>query len=288
MMFAKLLARDIRLGFVRLLPYYIGAVLLGAVLGFGAVALSKVAIGDAAAFTLGDIVAETFDHPVPIDWWRVMQGRPVSLSFEWVLPFALFFACTLDYPRQDTFGVGAKSIALSGSRWSWWLAKSAWCVASSLLFWALFFFWIAFVAFMAGSNMTLEVTVEGLNVIRSDGSSILAADQELGAGANVGLFIISIVGVTCCLQLVQFSISMLVERIPAYAVVMSYLLLSCMFQHVLLLGNYLITGRHKGLFLEGVPLNVGLSECLVVAWLAVTIGGISFSRQLLSGGGRNE
>lgn len=29
MMFAKLLARDIRLGFVRLLPYYIGAVLLG-------------------------------------------------------------------------------------------------------------------------------------------------------------------------------------------------------------------------------------------------------------------
>ena len=82
MMFAKLLARDIRLGFVRLLPYYIGAVLLGAVLGFGAVALSKVAIGDAAAFTLGDIVAETFDHPVPIDWWQVMQGRPVSLSFE--------------------------------------------------------------------------------------------------------------------------------------------------------------------------------------------------------------
>mgnify|MGYP001215966428 FL=1 len=139
MMFAKLLARDIRLGFVRLLPYYIGAVLLGAVLGFGAVALSKVAIGDAAAFTLGDIVAETFDHPVPIDWRQVMQGRPVSLSFEWVLPFALFFACTLDYPRQDTFGVGAKSIALSGSRWSWWLAKSAWCVASSLLFWALFF-----------------------------------------------------------------------------------------------------------------------------------------------------
>ena len=69
---------------------------------------------------------------------------------------------------------------------------------------------------------------------------------------------------------------------------MSYLLLSCMFQHVLLLGNYLITGRHKGLFLEGVPLNVGLSECLVVAWLAVTIGGIFFSRQLLSGGGRNE
>ena len=136
--------------------------------------------------------------------------------------------------------------------------------------------------------MTLEVTVEGLNVIRSDGSSILAADQELGAGANVGLFIISIVGVTCCLQLVQFSISMLVERIPAYAVVMSYLLLSCMFQHVLLLGNYLITGRHKGLFLEGVPLNVALSECLVVAWLAVAIGGIFFSRQLLSGGGRNE
>ena len=52
MMFAKLLARDIRLGFVRLLPYYIGAVLLGAVLGFGAVALSKVAIGDAAASRL--------------------------------------------------------------------------------------------------------------------------------------------------------------------------------------------------------------------------------------------
>lgn len=284
---AGLLARDFRLGIHAVRRYLLGAFLLGLVIGFGAVSLSALEVGSAGAFTYGDIIAFAFDYPVPIDWWQVLQGRPVSLSFEWVFPFAALFACVLDYPRRDILGVGYRAVVRGGSRWLWWLSKCLWCIATVVVFWVLFCAGLAVVGLVAGSEMTLGVTPECMNVIRSS-LAPYTIDQSLGVDANVAGLLVAIVVVTSCLALVQLACSLAFERMPAYGLVMSYLLLSGMFQHPLLLGNYLITGRHISLFMGGVPLNAGYALCLVAAWGAIALGGLYVTRMMIFGGSNDE
>ena len=76
-------------------------------------------------FTTGDIVLCLFGG-IPV--YDPSSGREFEFPMVWISVFVAAAYVTLDYPLYDLKGVGATSIVISGSRWSWWLSKCCWII----------------------------------------------------------------------------------------------------------------------------------------------------------------
>lgn len=281
MTLVRMLVRDVRVGAPYVRPYLIAALLLGAVHGIAAAGEFVYRGFDLATCTLGDYLGFTFTFSTPLDLWMLIQGRPLSINFPWFFSFAVLFAATLDYPREDLLGAGYRGIVASGSRWSWWLAKCLWVCAVALVFWVLLFAGIALVAQILGSPLSLQMTEQTARIIQT------LLDPYM-IGMSLAPLMLLCVPVCAALMLVQLAVSVRAERMGGYVLSMGVLFASTMVQHPLLLGNYLITGRNAGAYVDGMRLSDGLALSLAVAWAAVAVGGLLVSRMTIYGGVRDE
>lgn len=280
MRFVVLLRRDFSLGARKSLPYLMGGLLIGLMLGMGSVAQAYATTGSVRGFTLGGLIAYALDFPASISVQQLILGRAVSFSYSWVLPFACAFAAVLDYPRSDFEGVGRDAMVFCKSRLLWWAAKCVWVLVTLALYWALVFAGICAIAVLSGSPLNMSVSAECTSSLRSS----LA---PYGFSMTAAPLLMLVVPVTGALSLVQLAISLLRNRITGYVAVMTILLGTSFFAHPLLPSFYLISGRSLGIYFGGAALHQGIALSLVLAWVAVGMGGFLISRKTIFGGGNN-
>lgn len=281
MMLVRLFLRDVLVGMRRVRPHMVAALFLGALFCAGAVGDAAASGISAPSLTFADAVGEAFNFSPPRDFYQILGGRPLSIRFPWFFTFALLFASTLDYPRLDALGAGYREIVDSGSRWLWWLSKCLWVITATVMFFAFFFAGIALASRGFGMDLSLEYSEAG--------ASLLDTNMTLyGTAMTAAPHMALTVPVCSSLVLVQLAISMVLERIPGFALCMAVMFLSTLFDHPALPGNYLVSGRSIGIAMGGVQLNCGLALSLGIAWAAIALGGIAFSRMTIFGGVHDE
>lgn len=277
----KLLARDIRFGFPYVAFSLVAASLLGTLFSIGSAGEIVYRGEELGVHTLGDFLAIAFDFSTPLDLWALIQGRSLSITFPWFFPTAILFSSLSEYPRDDVRGAGYRAMLGSGSRWAWWVAKCLWVCLVVCLFWTLFLGFFALASYVFGASMSLSVTQGALVYIHSE----LTAS---GIGMNMLPLAALLIPVCGGLALVQTAVSLLIDRMLGYVLTMGVLFASAMVYHPLLIGNYLISGRCPGIFADAFGMNWGLALSLVLAWMAVAVGGVFVSRMTIYGGSRDE
>lgn len=277
----RLYARDLRVGLPSVRPYLVAALVLGVVHGIAAAGNCAYSGNDLSSFTFSDYVALTFQFANPVDLWLLIQGRPLTITFPWFFSFAVLFAATLEYPRADLLGAGYRGVVASGSRWAWWIAKCAWVCTVAAAFWVLLFAGLILTAWAFGAQAS-EFMSEFAMIM------VPASSSTRYPGMSMVPLMLLTVPICASMMLVQLAVSVRVERMPGYLLCMGVFFASGMVEHPLLLGNYLISGRSAGAYVEGLPMNDGLALSLAVAWIAVAVGGLLVSRMTIYGGSRDE
>lgn len=277
----RLLWRDTRITFRSLIPYLVAALFLGATLSLRT--LGKISASDAAVTsrTLGDFIAYAFNFAAPINFQDILNGRPLSITFPWLLAFAALFAMTLDYPRHDLRGPGYHTLVATGNRWPWWIAKCLWVCLVIAAFWTCFLLGVAVPAIYCGADPSLLLTQDGVQLLTTQ-LSPYQIEMTI-----VPLLLLTI-PICSSFGLIQLLISIHIDRIAAYTFCLSVVFASALFSHPLLLGNFLISGRSVGAFFGGFPLNEGLALSIGISSAVVLVGGALFSRKTIFGGASHE
>ncbi|HIR90311.1 MAG TPA: hypothetical protein IAC01_00795 [Candidatus Limicola stercorigallinarum] len=229
----------------------------------GALALDGLIDG----LTLGDYCADVLKGMKP---FSAAQFETFTVPVAWMLVMLLAFYTTVTFPSRNLAHFGGAQLAASGGRWTWWLAKCAWVVLSTCLYWLVALVALALVALVLGNDMTLNV---------SNGYA-LNVEYALNVAAlppyNVLSFLASVPVMTCGLALVQLALSINTRPMVGFCSMIAVLVVSAFYLTPLLPGNYLMTARTACLFDYGMNPYAGMLLGILLGVVAVAAGGVAF------------
>lgn len=209
-------------------------------------------------------------------WITILGGMPEYIKTEtsifqlpvsWFLFYAYLFFLIGFYPVSDLYSGGAKTLILAGNRNKWIISKLFWTVTMIIIYFGLFAICLFVNAILFGN------TNDGLSYV----ADYYGISSEINLPQVIIVFLVAPVIVAIAMSFIQFVISIIVNALSGYIIVISILSVSAYWMKGFLLGNYLMLIRYdlisgEGMkVLNGIVLSMGIiilmvaSSCLLFA-----------------------
>ena len=228
--------------------------------------------------TMGDMVLCLFGG-IPV--YSPSSGKEFEFPMVWIAIFVAAAYVTLDYPLHDLQGVGATSIVISGSRWSWWLSKCSWVIINACIICVLWAITILIFTLISGSSFGLTPTSEGVML-----SGLRSIDNQPHP-LSLGMYVLSLLPLLISILLIQLFVSLMAGPYVALAATLAILFLSTFYMSPYLLGEYLLAGRNAAILTNGVDSGIGILFALGVSTISILIGGMIFTHKDILAGKAN-
>lgn len=200
-----------------------------------------------------------------MDYWSfIFRGR-VPYTFQadgifilpifWLILFILPAFIIGDYAKKDLDGYGKNLIIQSGSKVKWAISKILWCVLSVCIYVGIIVATILIYARYLGNSF--ELSLDGYFAVH-DFNLKLSTLQI--AGEFFLLPVLSIL-VTCLLQM---TLTMFIEPITAYVIIITYDVLATYVTSPLCIGNYAMNYKNVLLSEGGMNFRYGYPILLVL------------------------
>ena len=200
-----------------------------------------------------------------------VPGRPFDFPALWVFVVALVLFITYGYAFGTLRGIGAKFVVESGSRLEWWAEKSFWCLAVTLLYFAVMLLEGALLALFGVVELSMDMSHEAAIIFRFEA-------DETSEMPFMGELFLSIAFMCVALNQAQLSLSFIVGPVISFGFVLSVVFLSCFFNTPFLPGEHLMLIRSEPVVDGGTSITSGhiLSAALFI--LFFVFGCIGFKR----------
>lgn len=220
-------------------------------------------LGDTLIYLLSGI---TFYEPDP------QRNIPFEIPNTWLVVFLLCSYLTLEYPFEDLDGQGEISVLVCGSKTKWWLSKCIWIVLTTISYFLLLALAASIATMIAGGALSLEVKPETLQGIKEYSSNLIEAPW------NTPFLFLSIIIVSCAINLIQLFASIIIKPLPAFGAIAVLYILSAYFSDPLLLGEYLLTARNAVFVENGYSPFMGLILSIALALWAIIFSTLYFKQ----------
>lgn len=265
----RLLLVDLAEGFRSLWQWYMGAVVLFAVVSSSLV-LQALALGmPLTGLSIGDFLLYYF---AGTSQFFAFGGDPFRLPAIWafVCLFALYLV--LWYPYRDLLGFGRAAVVVGGSRWRWWLVKCVWVVVAIAVFCLCAFVVAVASSLLVGGYLALSISEEMPFLLGLRESQL--AEPPYLMGPSIAVVAASLIA----LALFQLFLSLVVGPVASFACLISILFLSAFYFNPLLIGNSMMLARSDCLMEGGVSFFTGIGIAASLAGASIAVGGLLFSR----------
>lgn len=205
-----------------------------------------------------------------LDYWCfIFQGQIryyftrdelFRVPMSWLILFILPSFIIGDYAYSDLNGFGKSLIIKSSSRIKWAVSKLIWCVTSVMLYAGIIALTVYVYAALHGASSAINV--EGY-------SSFLYIDINMSAKDMIVQFVAAPVVTLVSVCVIQMTMTMFVEPIVAYVIILSYDVLSAYITAPVFLGNYSMMLRNNNIYSDGLNFEHGFY--VMGAFMAVAI-----------------
>ena len=183
------------------------------------------------------------------------RQRQINIPSEWIVLHSSYILLLAGYCGNDLNKNGYQNMLRSGSRVNWWKSKCIWLIASTIIFYAMFFlFLVVFAALTGGMALTP------------------ASDIWMGEftyGVDAGYLIITFVlplFASRCMGFMELFFELICSPVVAVIVCSGYLIASLYTSNIFLVGNATMFYRNS--------IYVGDSGISAPACIAVSIAGM--------------
>lgn len=221
--------------------------------------------------SIGDCIAYIFKG-IP----RFIAGK--NTYFEIPIEY-LVINCTLavfvgKYALKDIKGTGKYRLILSGSRFSWWIGKLIWNMATVIMY---------YLALFAGIYITAVCNIgrfpQKTITIKPDiayWQNIIRFDNPDGTDwidvSTVLLFSAIIILTSMAISLLQMSLEFYFGSIVSVILVVSIYVFSAFKLHVMLPGNYLMANRYDFVCSGGIQCDYAIITDAIIIFVAFIVG----------------
>lgn len=217
--------------------------------------------------TFGDVFACVFGG---IRQYDPSLGEEFAVPSAWLLTLMYLLFIPLSFPYRDMGGMGRSTMLASESRLVWWLSKAWWVCGWTALVYALALLVLALcsgVLSCALDTSLCEIT-----------PYVLGFYETLDAGGgNVMRFVALALLVIEAMSLAQFTFSLFVGPVFAFATNCVSLLASAYFSFPWLPGSYLMLGRVLDGSMGPFATELGIAVSVLSILAALCVGAWRFS-----------
>lgn len=204
------------------------------------------------------------------DYYQMDDKTPFLLPMEWLIQQVLIAVLVGHYVVQDIESQAPQILTRVRDKGVWWLSKCLWIAATVYAFYALEVVVAIALSAAFGEFGTME-EAESLVVL---GFSLSTADAS-----QLALLFLLPLALSLALSFAQVALSMEVGPIPAFALVMAFVVASIYFGSPFLIGDSSMIMRSAFVQPEGVNTAVALVVCTGVSVASVVLGGLAFRRK---------
>ncbi len=226
-----------------------------------------------APVTYIDYLVFLFRGMAPFSQETSPDGFHIPIS--WICLFGASAITTLFYPLDDLDVKGEQVIVRSPGRIHWWLSKVTWNIITTTLFFALGYFVVYLFCILQNGVLSLVNTPTLTSAFFLE-LSVMPSTLQLAPEENLIHFFLLPMIVSVTLNLAQMTISIVTRPIIGFLATMSTIILSTVWAHPALIGNYAMAMRTKPFLENGVLVSFGFILCLLVSFGSVMLGGFYF------------
>ncbi len=220
-------------------------------------------LGDTLIYLLTGI---TFYEPDP------QRNIPFTIPNTWLVVFLFCSYITLEYPFEDLDGQGEISVLVCGSKAKWWLSKCIWVVLTTISYFIVLLLAAALATLITSGTLSLDVRPETLQGIKEFESNLIEAPW------NTPLLLMSVIAVSCSINLIQLFASIAIKPLPAFGAIATLYILSAYFSNPLFPGEYLLAARSSVFVENGYSASLGLVLSFALGLWAVISSTLYFKQ----------